>query len=70
MKALWIGQEYYGDLRECVFIDDDAREQSTFFATYEQAREFATEKGATIHEGPGYDAEPNTRTDPFAEKWR
>src|SRR5262245_65842716 len=25
MRALWIGQQYYGGLRECVFIDDDTR---------------------------------------------
>jgi len=67
MRAIWIGQQYFGGLRECTFIGDD--EQSTFFATDEQAREFATEMGATIRESASYDAEPNIRTDPWLERW-
>jgi hypothetical protein len=69
VKSLWIGQQYYGEPRECVFIDDDASEQSTFFATDEQARESATEMNATVHEPGGSDAELNL-TDPWSEKWR
>ena len=69
MKALWIGQPYSRDLRECVFIDDDSPEQSTFYATDEEAREFAAEHGATIREASSYDAEMNL-ADPFGELWR
>lgn len=62
---LWIGQRYGADLRECTLIG--AGEQSTFFATDEQAREFAAEMNATIYEAASYDAEPDARTDPWLE---
>jgi len=67
MRALWTGQQYGVGLRECTFIDDD--ELSTFFATDEQAREFATEMEATIREAASYDAELNL-TDLWEESWR
>jgi len=69
MRALWIGQHYGVGLRECMFVDDETKEQSTFFATDEQVREFATEMKATIHESGSYDAELNL-TDPWEERWR
>lgn len=70
MRALWIGQQYGGGLRECTFVDDETKEQGAFFATDEQAREFAAGMDVTIREAASYDAEPNTQTEPWLEKWR
>jgi len=69
MRELWIGQQCGVGLRECTFVDDETKEQSTFFATDEQAREFTTEMEATIREADSYDAEMNL-ADPWQDMWR